>query len=244
MILKEEKRFLLTGQTTLINNNMENQFQQIAMLIGDKSRSSMLWNLLDGRAYTATELSLCADISAQAASNHLLKLVESNILKVEKQGRHRYYRYATEDVARIMETLAGLSSVSKKENREVATGIKYARSCYDHIAGKFGVDILNALLKKKIIQPCDGQYELTNTGGKWFYAIDINVDELYLKKRSFAYPCLDWSERKHHVAGALGASLLHAFINKDWVRRIKHSRELIVTAKGRVELEKRLELCF
>lgn len=223
---------------------MENQFHRITTLIGDRSRSSMLWNLLDGRAYTATELSLCAEISAQAASNHLLKLVEANILKVEKQGRHRYYRYASEEIARIMETLATLSSVSKKENREVVTGIKYARTCYDHVAGKLGVDILNALLRKKIIKAGEGRYELTNTGGKWFHAIGISIDELHLKKRSFAYPCLDWSERKHHLAGALGASLLHIFLARDWVRRIKHSRELIVTAKGKSEMEKRLELRF
>lgn len=220
---------------------MENQFQQVTLLIGDRSRSAMLWNLLDGRAYTATELSLCAGISAQAASNHLLKLVEANILKVEKQGRHRYYRYASDEVARIMETLAGLSSVSEKNNPTVP-GIKHARSCYDHIAGKLGVDILDAMLKKKFIKTIEDKYDLTDAGSKWMHAIGVKVEELYLKKRSFAYACLDWSERRHHLAGALGASLLHSFLNNDWVRRIQHSRELVVTAKGRAELQKRLDL--
>jgi DNA-binding transcriptional ArsR family regulator len=223
---------------------MEKQFQQITMLIGDRSRSCMLWNLLDGRAYTGTELSLCADISAQAASNHLLKMVEANILKVEKQGRHRYYRYASDEVARIMETLAGLSSVSKKEKEITVTGVKYARTCYDHIAGKLGVDILHALLSKKIIKPDEDGYKVTRAGGQWFGSVGMDIEELYSKKRIFAYPCLDWSERKHHLAGALGAGLLHGFLHKDWVRKIKHSRELIVTAKGRSALEKTLDLSF
>jgi predicted transcriptional regulator len=199
---------------------------------------------LDGRAYTATELSLCANISAQSASNHLVRLVEANILKVEKQGRHRYYRYANEDVARIIETIASLSSLSGKRVEEIVApvGIKYARSCYDHIAGKFGVNILNAFFKKKILKQMGQNFIVTTKGNAWFTEAGINVKELQLKKRCFAYPCLDWSERKHHVAGALGASLLELFLKKDWVRRVSHSRELIVTAKGRSELEKRLEI--
>ena len=222
---------------------MENQFQQIALLIGDRARSCMLWNLLDGKAYTATELSLCANISAQAASNHLFKMVEANILKVEKQGRHRYYRYATDEVARIIETLASLSSVSKKENKEIAVmGIKYARTCYDHMAGKLGVDILQALLSKRIIHPDEDGYKVTDAGIQLFDSIGIDVESLYSKKRTFAYPCLDWSERKHHLAGALGAGLLHCFLHKDWVRKVKHSRELIITAKGKSALEKNLHL--
>ena len=221
----------------------ENFFSDVASLIGDKSRSLMLWNLLDGRAYTATELSLCADITAQSASNHLSKLIGADILAVEKQGRHRYYRFANEDVARMIESMASLLP-AKKNTKQILDppGIAYARSCYDHIAGKFGVGLTESLIKKRIILPEEKKYALSNTGKKWFQSAGIDVEEVQLKKRSFAYPCLDWSERRHHLAGALGAALLQMMVQEAWVRKSKHSRELLITSKGKSELKKRLNL--
>lgn len=223
----------------------ENQFSEIASLLGDKCRSVMLWNLLDGRAYTATELSLCADVSAQSASNHLSKLVCANILTVEKQGRHRYYRYASPDVARVIESMANLlppdQKNEKKENNAL-TNISFARTCYDHIAGKIGVGITGAFIKKKIIEVAGKKYDVSGFGNNWFRSAGINVDEIKLQKRSFAYPCLDWTERKHHLAGALGAALLQMMLKADWIRRVKHSREIILTSKGKTELKKRLDL--
>jgi DNA-binding transcriptional ArsR family regulator len=221
----------------------ENYFSDVASLIGDKSRSLMLWNLLDGRAYTATELSLCADITAQSASNHLSKLIGADILAVEKQGRHRYYRFANEDIARVIESMASLLP-AKKNAKQILdpSGITYARSCYDHIAGKFGVELMSALLGKRIILPFEKKYAVSNTGKKWFQSVGINIEEVQLQKRSFAYPCLDWSERRYHLAGALGAALLQMMVQKAWVRRSKHSRELLITPKGKSELKKGLNL--
>jgi DNA-binding transcriptional ArsR family regulator len=222
----------------------EDHFSNVAALIGDKCRSVMLWNLLDGRAYTATELSLCADVTAQSASNHLSKLVDANILIAEKQGRHRYYRYANDDVAHVIESMASLLTADKKITKQIfePSGITYARSCYDHIAGKFGVTLTDSLLKKEIIFPTEKKYAVSNTGKKWFKSAGINIEEIQLHKRSFAYPCLDWSERKYHVAGALGAALLQMMIKEAWIRKSKHSREIFITPKGKLELNKRLSL--
>ncbi len=224
---------------------LENQFSQIASLLGDKCRSVMLWNLLDGRAYTATELSLCADISAQSASNHLSKLVCANILTVEKQGRHRYYKYANSDVARVIESMTSLLPLNQKNKRKEepgAVGITYTRTCYDHMAGKIGVEITNSLIKKGIIEAAGNKYDVSSFGNSWFKSVGINVNEIKLQKRLFAYPCLDWSEKKHHLAGALGASFLQMMLDEDWIRRIKNSREIIITSKGKIELKRRVNL--
>ncbi|WP_106793176.1 helix-turn-helix transcriptional regulator [Aquimarina sp. Aq78] len=223
----------------------ENKFAQIASLLGDKSRSVMLWCLLDGRAYTALELSICANISAQSASNHLKKLIQANILLVEKQGRHRYYRYATSEVAQVIESMAGLVSITDEYTRTKQpelNGITYARTCYDHLAGKIGVKITDALLDKGMVEIVERTYKVTSAGESWFQNVGIDIDDIMLQKRSFAHPCLDWSERRHHLAGALGASFLTMMLQNDWIRRKKDSREILVTGKGKLELKTRLNL--
>lgn len=217
----------------------ENQFSHLASLLGDKSRLIMLWHLLDGRAYTATELSLCADISCQSASSHLSRLVDACILIVEKQGRHRYFRYANPDVAQAIESMASLLPLSwelKRTERVAPAGITYARMCYDHLAGKAGVVITDALVRKNILEVSGKTYQISVHGTDWFRSIGIHTNELARQKRSFAHPCLDWSERRHHVAGALGASLLNMMLQEDWIRKTAHSRELFITPKGKMEL--------
>lgn len=223
----------------------ENQFSQLASLLGSKSRSVMLWNLLDGRAYTATELSLCAEISAQSASNHLTKLVNANLLTVEKQGRHRYYRYASPEVARVVESMASLLPISRDNQRmekPEPTGEMFARTCYDHLAGKVGVDMTNMLINKGMIETVGKKYKVTPSGKEWFHSIGIDINELKSQKRSFAYQCLDWSERKHHIAGALGAAILQILLQKDWIRKKENSRKIIITPKGKRGLKNKLNL--
>jgi DNA-binding transcriptional ArsR family regulator len=251
MIMKKEKLYQTNGAKDFTNNfkeEFEIQFSEVAALLGNNPRSLMLWNLLDGRAYTATELSLCAEISAQSASNHLTKLVEANLLIVEKQGRHRYYRFANPDVARVVESMASLIPISqnyKKVKKPEPTGELFARTCYDHLAGKVGVDLTNSLINKGLIEVIGTKYNVTHLGEAWFQSIGINVDELKSQKRSFAHQCLDWSERKHHIAGALGATILEVMLINDWLRRKNdNSREVIITPKGRKELEKRFGLNF
>ena len=222
---------------------IEKHFGHIASLIGEKSRAIMLWNLLDGRAYTATELAGAADVSFQSASNHLSQLLNAGLLRSEKQGRHKYYRFAGDQVAKAIENIAGLmpaASIDKSTNQII--GIKYARTCYDHLAGRMGVQLTHSLLKNRWLIAYDDRYELSGIGDKQFQSMGIDVAATRKQNRKFAYPCLDWSERNHHLGGALGAALLQSMIDKDWVRKIKHSREILITGKGKVEVSKLFKL--
>lgn len=225
--------------------SLENDFSEIASLLGDKSRAIMLWNLLDGRAYTATELANCCSISLQSASNHLAKLLQKNILSVEKQGRHRYYKFSSPEVAQVIESMASLLSLQKdykKIKKTKASAFTYARTCYNHLAGEVGVKITEALVSHQIIATVDKQYSVTNTGKQWFLNLGINIEEIQTSKRSFAHQCLDWSERKHHIAGALGDVFLEAMLQKDWFRKHKNTRELILTSIGKQQLKELLKI--
>jgi DNA-binding transcriptional ArsR family regulator len=224
---------------------IEKHYLKIASLIGEHSRAAILWNLLDGRAYTLTELAICADISKQACSNHILKLVEAKLLSVEKQGRYKYYRFSNDKVAQVIENIAYLMPSQVDLNHPInlkPNGIKYARKCYDHLAGWVGVEITNAMLSKGIILYNIDRYFTTDFGEKWFTEIGINIPEIRQMKRKFAYPCLDWSERKHHIGGALGASFLNVLFKNDWVRKIEHSREIIITGKGKAKFNSALKI--
>ncbi len=213
---------------------MENQFSQIASLIGDPVRAKILWALLDGRAYTATELAVYADTTPQNISMHLNKLVNADLLSVESQGRHRYYNYSRADVPYAIEAIASLIPGNGLTVNKLAEDkpVRYCRSCYDHLAGKVGVLLTDGLLKQQFIYKQDNSFEVSPEGETWFNSLSIDVDLLKKQKRSFARPCLDWSERKHHLAGSLGAALLNRMITDGWVRKEKGSRTMIVTRKG------------
>ena len=215
----------------------DREFAEVASLIGDKNRSIILWHMLDGRAFTATELSVLADISSQNASNHLAQLVKSNLLTVEKQGRHRYYRFASDEVAHAIESMASLTgSVSSKKMIE-PVGIKYARTCYDHLAGKLAVDIARAMLERKILRLASNQFILAETGKNWFEANGLKLESFENSRRPLIRTCLDWSERKFHIAGTLGAALLQMMLKEDWIRRKRNTREVLLTGKGKSKIE-------
>ncbi|WP_440122308.1 transcriptional regulator [Tenacibaculum sp. Ill] len=166
-------------------------------------------------------------------------------MSVEKQGRHRYFKFANDEVAQVIESMASLISIDnnyKKIKTPKLNDFTYARTCYDHLAGSLGVKITTALLAHKIITISDKNYIVTQYGEEWFNEVGVNINTIQQKKRSFAHQCLDWSERKHHIAGALGASLLEAMIKKDWLRKKPNSREIIITSFGRIELKNRLNL--
>lgn len=224
----------------------ENHFQYISSLIGEPARAIMLWRLLDGRAYTAGELATSSGISPQSASNHLNKLLSGKLVKIEKQGRYRYYKLAGDEVAYAIESMASLIPAEvrgiSKQHDVVKSGVKYARTCYDHLAGTVGVQITKSLLELKIIVDKENTYEITSTGSQWFKSIEIDTNEVKLSRRSFVRKCLDWSEREHHIAGALGASMLSVFLKKDWVRRKSHSREVVITYSGKEHFDKLLKL--
>lgn len=218
---------------------VEETFVGISALVCEPVRAKMLWNLLDGRAYTASELAIAADVSATSASNHLSKLLEANIVKVEVQGRHRYYSFSTPEVAYAIEALANLASdkaFSRRNKQIVKNGVRYCRTCYDHLAGYVGVSIVEAMEAKGYLEKCEKDYLITEKGWKWFSQFDIVQKEVKNTRRPLTRQCLDWSERRPHLAGQLGAVFLGKVIQRKWFKQIDFSRELIVTAKGRQEL--------
>jgi DNA-binding transcriptional ArsR family regulator len=213
---------------------MEDQFSEIASLIGDPVRAKILWALLDKRAYTATELAVYADTSPQNISMHLNKLVKADLLSVESQGRHKYYNYSRAEIPYAIEALASLlpKPGAKKPVANDEKPVKFCRSCYDHLAGKVGVMLADGLQSSGYIYKTGDQFELSKAGEKWFSDLGIDTGQLKKQKRQFAKPCLDWSERKHHLAGSLGAALLQTMIATGWLRRVDGSRTISVTRKG------------
>jgi DNA-binding transcriptional ArsR family regulator len=224
---------------------MEDQFIKAVTLIGDATRASILWNLLDGRAFTATELAIAVETSAQNISMHLGKLLEADLISVEKQGRHKYYRFSNKEVAYAIEALTNLipkPKVSMKKKSEEYPPIKYCRTCYDHLAGKIGVALADSLLEQKIIIEGNGVFEISSEGEKWFLDFGINIEEAQKQKRIFLKPCLDWSERRNHIAGSIGSLLLNKMISEDWLRKTKDSRAITITGKGEKELWKNFKI--
>ncbi|MDC8100726.1 MULTISPECIES: ArsR/SmtB family transcription factor [Chryseobacterium] len=224
---------------------MEKEIGYITSLIGDPIRTTILWSLLDNKAYTATELAIHADTSPQNISMHLNKLVQADLLTVERQGRHKYYRFSKPEVAYAIEAIGNLipndrhkKIVSNTDN----SSIKYCRTCYDHLAGKVGVLLTEALLTHKIIDFDVNTYIVTKSGTRFFAELEVNIEDLKKQRRAFARPCLDWSERKHHLAGSLGAALLDKMLSLDYVRRTKNSRAILLTSKGKQYLYERFKI--
>jgi DNA-binding transcriptional ArsR family regulator len=213
----------------------------IAAAIGEPGRSKMLFSLLDGRARTATELAVVADLRASAATSHLARLKEEKLVRVVKQGRHHYYTLYSPDVATVLEGLLALSGATiPRFVTKYPTQLRHARTCYDHIAGTLGVALLDAFVQQGWLvadDPADiKSYSLSPKGLKAFSVLGIEVPELETQLRQLAVPCLDWSERRPHLRGSLASALLTLARKKEWVTGEIDSRALTVTAKGRNEM--------
>jgi len=222
---------------------MNNEISRISTIIGDPVRSVILWTLLDNRAYTAIELANVVETSPQNISIHLSKLVNADLLTVESQGRHKYYKLLNHEIAGVIEGIANL--VPKERQKKVTdnnSGIKYCRTCYDHLAGKIGVEITAKLIDKKYIVLDNKSFLVTDEGKTFFEDLGIDLEALKKQKRIFAKPCLDWSERKHHFSGSLAAALLNKMFEMDWIRRIDNSRAVSITANGQKALYDKLKL--
>ena len=215
----------------------------IAQLIGEPIRANILWTLLDGRAYTASELAAAVDTSAPNCSMHLAKLIKADLLTVEAQGRHRYYTYSRPEVAYAVEALAALVPRPTRESAEKEDPpIRTCRTCYDHLAGRVGVQLTESLVKHKFLLQHQKQFELTQKGSRWFEQQGIDTAVLQQQRRNFSRTCLDWTERRPHLAGSLGAALLKMMFDENWLRRIPHTRAVQVTPKGRKALSTELKL--
>jgi DNA-binding transcriptional ArsR family regulator len=218
----------------------------IAELIADPARSAILVALLDGLALPAGELALLAGVSAQSASGHLSKLVVGGLLAVHSAGRHRYYRIAKPEVAHALEALGAISTMPRPCSVPAdphARALCAARSCYDHLAGRVAVELAAALESAKAIKPCgDRDYEIGSHGKAWFKTMGLDIDALRRSRRSFARQCLDWTERKPHLAGALGAALCSRMLALKWMARRPKTRALRITQLGARELHARLRI--
>ncbi|CAN5828979.1 winged helix-turn-helix domain-containing protein [soil metagenome] len=214
----------------------------VAALIGEPTRAAMLLALFDGEALPASELARIADLSAPATSLHLAKLTAGGLVAVRKEGRHRYYRLASGEVAHALEAL-GLVATAPPKARALTpeqAALRAARTCYDHLAGVTAVVLAEAFERKRLLTVVyDATYEVTPRGIRWFAEhLAIDVAELARSRRLLARRCLDWTERRPHLAGALGAAVLERFVERRWATRAKGSRAVRLRA-GCVE---RLEL--
>jgi DNA-binding transcriptional ArsR family regulator len=209
----------------------------VAALIGESSRAAMLLSLLDGRRLAASALALRAGTSPTAASGHLAKLVAGGLLRVERAGRQRLYHVANEDVAHAMEALAVIAKPARVvalSQHIIASELHVARSCYDHVAGRLGVALTDALVRRRaIVLDGPSDFRVTRSGDAFFAGVGIDLAGVRAKKRHLARQCLDWTERRAHVAGALGAALRTCFFDRGWISRIPTSRALRITEAGR-----------
>jgi DNA-binding transcriptional ArsR family regulator len=216
---------------------------RVASLIGDPARAEMLTALMGGQALTATELATLAGIGKPTASAHLARLLDARLVAVDAQGRHRYYRLADADVAMLLETLMGVAFRAgavrlRSSPREPA--LRHARVCYDHLAGEQGVHVLDALLHDgRVRQRRDG-LELTEAGRTFFRQLGVDVDSLAGGRRPLCRGCLDWSARRHHLGGALGAALLRRLFALGWARRVRDSRVVVFSSAGEAALRRRV----
>jgi DNA-binding transcriptional ArsR family regulator len=229
--------------TTEIAMFDETTLARIGALVGDPGRASMLAALLDGRALTAAELATCAGVTPQTASGHLAKLVSTGLVVMRPQGRHRYHALASPEVAAVLEGMSGLAASldGLRAGRTVRVGprdaaLRAARTCYDHLAGRLGVGLAEALAGRGHVEVDGDGGRVTPEGTRFLRDLGIDMDAP--SRRPFLRTCLDWSERRLHLAGALGAALQRRCFELHWVRRSEGTRALAVTAGGETGFRK------
>lgn len=208
---------------------------EIGALIGDPARANILLALVGGQALTAGELAWCARVTAQTASGHLAKLTDAGLLTVKAQGRHRYYRLASPLVAQMLENMQVVAAVQSPPRHRPRTRIDEAlqqgRTCYDHLAGRLGVALCDSLVANGHVVLESEAGAATDSGIAFFrrFGIELNPRNT---RRCFCKPCMDWSERRLHIAGSLGSGLLHRCLDLGWIERVRDTRAVCVTNKG------------
>lgn len=218
---------------------------ELARLIADPSRAEILGALLDGRAWTGRELAHAANVTPSTASVHLQRLVEGSLLTVVAQGRHRYYRIASPEVAHALEAMMVLAPARLPRHataRALDADMRYARTCYDHLAGTVGVLLAESLRRNGAVELDASGAIFTERGASLFRDAGIAIDRS--GRRPLCRACLDWSERRWHLAGAVGAALVEHALAHDWIRRRRQTRALTVTEHGVAALHEVFGLCF
>lgn len=211
----------------------EPDIARLARAIGDRTRIRMLNALMEGRALTAKELAYGAGIAPATATSHLGKLEGEGLVTATTQGRHKYFRLASAEVAHLIESLSALAPQPRHAAPAPEPPIRIARFCYDHLAGRLGTRLTEALTARGWLRLAEKQFVVTRKGQSGFASFDIDLAQLRRTRRKFAYPCLDWSERRDHLGGALGAAIAQRLIALGWIEKHRRSRVLSVTKTGR-----------
>jgi DNA-binding transcriptional ArsR family regulator len=209
---------------------------EVAALVGDPARATMVSALLDGRARTASELAGAARVTAQTASTHLAKLTEAGLLSVARAGRHRYFRLASPTVVDMIDGIVAVALAKRPRYRPLsrrARALSAARICYDHLAGRLSVDVTDACATRAYLVLGAEAAEITWAGTRFFTAFGIELSARRSRRRHVCRLCLDWTERRPHIAGAVGAALTRRYFDLGWLRRLKDSQAVVVTPVGR-----------
>jgi DNA-binding transcriptional ArsR family regulator len=212
-----------------------NSLAEVAALVGDPARANILSALMGGQALTAGELAHRAGVTAQTASGHLARLTEAGLTALAKQGRHRYYRLAAPEVAQALEALSVVAAASTKRHRPVGPrdeALRRARTCYDHIAGRLGLALADSLRERAFVVLDDDAGIVTSSGRRFLADFGVDLAARAGSPRPLCRACLDWSERRPHIAGWLGAALFDRLLASGWVTRVPDSRALAITPAG------------
>lgn len=208
----------------------------LSSLIGDPSRALILSALFGGEALPAGELAFRARVTPQTASSHLAKLTEAGLVTVERMGRHRYYRLSGPEIGSLLEKMMTVAWAPAVERSRVPAPLRDGRMCYDHLAGRLGVAVTDAMVAQGVLARGDDAFALTDAGTAWLATLGIDAAALRDGRRSFARHCIDWSERRPHLAGALGAAIAERFVDRGWIQRDRDSRAVALTEDGRAAL--------
>jgi DNA-binding transcriptional ArsR family regulator len=215
---------------------------EVAALVGDTARATMLAALMSGQALTGSELAALARVSRSTASEHLSKLVEARLITLMRMGRYSYYRISSPLVAQMMESIIAVAAIETPPRYTPRSihdeGLRFARTCYDHLAGRLAVAIADSLIKKGHLVLTDDGGELTPTGFSFLVDFGADISSKSHSQRCFCRPCLDWSERRYHVAGRVGMEMWRRFLDLGWVKRRRETRAVRLTPLGQVGLAK------
>jgi len=224
---------------------MEPDVSTIASLLADPTRAALIGQLMSGRAHTAGELARACRVTPATMSAHLNRLMDAGAVEVRPQGRHRYFRLVNPLVARAYEALSALSPsgpTSSLSSSLVKEALGRARTCYDHLAGQLGCAMTDALVVAGHLVPSRTGFSLSAAGSAMLTGVGVDVEAAESRRRRFAYPCLDWSERRDHLGGALAAELLSCAVGSGWVKTRTGNRAVDVTARGRVALREHFDI--
>lgn len=212
-----------------------NRVAEVAALVGDVARANILSALMGGQALTASELAHRAGVTPQTTSGHLAKLLDGELIALEKQGRHRYFRIASPDVAQTIHALMNLAAGGPRRHYPVGPrdeALRRARTCYDHMAGRIAVSLVDAMSESGFVQLGDGAAIVTDEGRRFLAGFGLSLESEGRSRRPLCRTCLDWSERRPHLAGRLGAALLDRMLALQWVARLPDSRALGILPAG------------